>query len=170
MKLSELTEGIVRDALVECKGDLIATSRHLSIRPGRLNSYVRTVPALKITAAAMEQVKASPEYDSMTTATFKAEIEAVLTPMQYDALEEIYDLAMMGHNGNPGLAEVKLKAAIHLRGPTDQPRAPDSDGLFRELNQLYQQNAPRIKGIRTTLTVEMVAADQVGVPVIESLG
>lgn len=157
-RFGSLNEAGVRDILIQCQGDMIQAARRLRIRTGKLNSYIRTVPSLKTAWLAMERVKASPEYDTLTADSFRQEIDALISGMQLDALEEIYELAMMPVDYNPGMAEVKLKAAIHLRGPVGaNQNAGDIDGLFHELNQLYQTSAPRIKGMR--VQVEMVTHD-----------
>ena len=45
--------------------------------------------------------------------------------------------------------EVKLKAAIALRGaPEAKVQADSQSQVLAELNDLYQQNAPRIKSVR----------------------
>lgn len=68
------------------------------------------------------------------------------------ALDELHDLATMDHKDSAAMAKVKLQAAIALRGGEQRSVGDrEIDLALSELNQLYHQNAPRIKEIRQTV-------------------
>jgi hypothetical protein len=68
------------------------------------------------------------------------------------ALDELHDLATMDHKDSAAMAKVKLQAAIALRGGEHRSVGDrEIDLALSELNQLYHQNAPRIKEIRQTV-------------------
>jgi hypothetical protein len=71
---------------------------------------------------------------------------------QRDALDALYDLAMMPISENSMQNQVKLTAAAKLAGtlltPDNSGRDHELGKLLVELNESYQANAPRIRAIR----------------------
>jgi len=69
-------------------------------------------------------------------------------------------MAMMGFN-SAAMAEVKLKAAIALKGSgNDTVRNDGQSSILAELNQIYQTTAPRIKSVRVS-QIEFEQGEQV---------
>lgn len=77
-------------------------------------------------------------------------------------LDALHDLAAMPIDENSAQNQVKLAAAARLAGGLEGGGVGSEMGeAFRELNQLYQQNAPRLRVIRERTTVEMMPAEHV---------
>ena len=65
-----------------------------------------------------------------------------------EALDVIHEMAMMTYD-SAAMAEVKLKAAIALRGaPEAKVGTQDNGAVLAELNAIYQEAAPRIRTVR----------------------
>lgn len=145
----ELNETRVKEALIESRGDMIQASQALDIRPSKLGMFIRSVPSVAALWMEMEAVKATPEYETASQQWFENAIRARLAAYRFEGLEVIHELATTPHGENAAMADVRLKAAIQLRGASDGT-ASDAGGVLAELNQIYHANAPRIKSMRVT--------------------
>ena len=103
------------------------------------------------TVAAIDCVKRDPDYDRLSNDQFEDQLERLTKAYRVEALGIIHDLATipMTSELTAAMAEVKLKAAVQLLGANvDNSKNGDQMLVLQELNQLYQQSAPRIKSIR----------------------
>ncbi|KWB54169.1 hypothetical protein [Burkholderia ubonensis] len=152
MRAGLISEQGIKDALVEAKGDIFLASTALDCTAQELDRYIRTSSELQQFAAAIEKVKIDPAYSRMSAEQFENELADLTRAYKVVGLEELHGLATMDHKGSAAMAKVKLQAAISLRGG-EQRVAGDREieHALSELNQLYHQNAPRIKEIRQTV-------------------
>lgn len=151
MRSGLISEASIQAALTEAKGDLFLASCALDCTAQELDKYIRRSEVLQGFAATIEQVKRDPAYDRMSAEQFEGQVIALSRVYKLDGLNEIHKLAMMEFGDSAALAKVKLDAARALRGGGEHIGAGDAEATLLELNQLYQQNAPRIKEIRTTV-------------------
>lgn len=147
-----ISEQSIKDALVDAKGDIFLASTTLDCTAQELDRYIRASAELQQFAAAIEKVKIDPAYSRMSAEQFENELADLTRAYKVVGLEELHGLATMDHKGSAAMAKVKLQAAISLRGG-EQRVAGDREieHALSELNQLYHQNAPRIKEIRQTV-------------------
>ncbi|KVN18202.1 hypothetical protein WT09_11390 [Burkholderia stagnalis] len=147
-----ISEQGIKDALVDAKGDIFLASTTLDCTAQELDRYIRASVELQQFAAAIEKVKIDPAYSRMSAEQFENELADLTRAYKVVGLEELHGLATMDHKGSAAMAKVKLQAAISLRGG-EQRVAGDREieHALSELNQLYHQNAPRIKEIRQTV-------------------
>jgi ABC-type transport system involved in cytochrome bd biosynthesis fused ATPase/permease subunit len=143
-----ITEDTIKAALTQAKGDLFLSSCYLGVTARELDGYIRASDTLQGFVAAIAKVKQDPEYRKMSNEQFSDELERLTRAYHLEALEVIHGLAMESASSAAG-KEVQLKAAIALMGSAPQKQADTSQmATLQELNQLYQQSAPRIKSVR----------------------
>jgi hypothetical protein len=135
------------------RGDLFVAASYLHVRPRELDGYLRASESLQAFVSAMGRVKATPEYDRLSQEQFAEELDRLTRSYRLEALDVIYDIATLEDNGpepmSAAMMEVKLKAAIQLRGSVlESPATSQQSQIFNELNQAYQQAAPRIRSMR----------------------
>ena len=143
---NDLDEETVQHVLTKTRGDLIQSSRMLQCRASTLVDWIKSVPSVGALWSEIEKYKADPAFDNATQAQFEAEIRARSAIYRLDGLEVLHELAMAPHT-NASEADVRLKAAIQLRGLPDAGTG-GGDGILAELNTLYHSAAPRIKSMR----------------------
>ena len=140
----------IRDCLVLAKGDLFVAASYLGCTARELDGYIRASEELQGYVAAIGTVKADPNYDRMSTDQFVSQLDQLTRAFRVEAINVIHELATMPFD-SAAMAEVKLKAAVQLRGTgADAPQAGGQQAVLQELNDLYHQAAPRIKSIRVT--------------------
>ena len=143
-----VSEQTIRDALTSAKGDLFLASSYLGVTGRELDSYIRASEELQAFVAAIATVKQDPAYKKMSSEQFADELDRLTRGFRLEALDVIHELATMPFD-TAAMAEVKLKAAVQLRGAVaDTPKGGDQSAVLMELNQIYQQTAPRIKSVR----------------------
>lgn len=148
------TEQGVVEALMTARGDLFVAAAYLNIRPRDLDSYIRSSEQLQGFMAAIGHVKTSAEYNRMSNEQFADELERLTRSYRLDALNVIHQLATMTYD-SAALADVKLKAAIQLRGAAPETVSTASQtNILGELNRIYNETAPRIKSIRAAIQIE----------------
>jgi hypothetical protein len=148
LRMGLVSEQTIRDALTNAKGDLFIASSYLGVTGRELDSYIRASETLQAFVAAINTVKLDPAYKRMSGEQFADELERLTRGFRLEALDVIHELATMSYE-TAAMAEVKLKAAIQLRGAhTDQTTDNGQNAVLMELNQIYQQAAPRIKSVR----------------------
>lgn len=151
-----LDEVTVKMVLLRNKGDLILSAGEMCIRPSTLVNWIRSVPSVKNLWDEMEALKADTKFEAATAEQFAKEIANRAAIYRLDGLEVLHELATEDHDGVSAMAEIRLKAAIALRGATDY--VPTSgNNVLAELNTLYHANAPRIKSMRA---VQIEFADE----------
>lgn len=143
-----ITEPLLRDYLKEARGDLFIAASMAGCTPGQLRRCLRASPSLQVYYLAIERVKENGEFEKFSNDEFERALDAAAREYQYDGLEAIHEIATMRAD-TAALYEVKLKAAIALRGNAGGNQGGDTAAILAELNELYHRNAPRIKEIRT---------------------
>lgn len=144
----EISEDTIRKALTSARGDLFVAACYLACTGRELDSYIRSSETLQGFSAAIGKVKKDADYDKMSAEQFSERLETLTRSYKVEALDVIHELATMPFD-SAALAEVKLKAAVQLRGAhTEAPQTSTQQVVLQELNALYQQAAPRIKSIR----------------------
>jgi hypothetical protein len=144
-----ISEQLIRDSLTTAKGDLFIAASYLGVTGRELDGYIRASDELQGYVAAIATVKRDPDYDRMSADQFSGELERLTKGYRIEALDVIHELATMSYGESAALADVKLKAAIQLRGAhADAGPTGDQHAVLQELNLLYQQAAPRIKSVR----------------------
>ena len=150
LKQGLITEDAIRETLIKTRGDLFLTASYLDVTPRELDSYLRTSDTLRAFAEIVTEVKTSTEYDRLSAEQFRQQLETRTRTYQVEGLDVIHQLATMPFE-SAAMAEVKLKAAIQLRGVAGANSGDTTQAMvLAELNQLYQQAAPRIKSIRVS--------------------
>jgi hypothetical protein len=147
LSLDGLNEQIVKDVLVEMRGDLIRASEKMCVRPSKLVQWIKSVPSVSALWMEMEKVKSAPEFDRVSQAQFEEEIKVRTSAYKLEGLEVIHELATTDHKEVASMAEVRLKAAIQLRGAGENVSI-GGDTVLHELNALYHRAAPRIRSMR----------------------
>lgn len=149
-----ISEHSIKEALSEAKGDLFLAACALDCTAQELDKYIRRSSALQAFAAAVEQVKRDVNYDRMSAEQFENRCTDLTRAYRLDGIETLHTLATTDHGDSAALAKVRLEAAIALRGgPAHGSGNSEAEATLQELNQLYLQNAPRIKEIRQTVVV-----------------
>lgn len=161
IRLKNIDEAMIRKALTDCRGDLFRTAHHIGITPRELDGFVRHSSEMQALMMSIDQVKADPEYEKFSRESFQRELEELTRSYRHDGLAAIHELAtipMTDIMANASLADVKLKAAVQLRGSGSHSEGDsEAHGLLHELNQLYQTAAPRLKSLRAKVTLEISA-------------
>ena len=155
-----LSEEVVCRALTKHRGDLILASESIGKRPSQLVRYIKSVPSVEATYLAIEQVKASGEFNAKAQAAFEQEVRSRAVAYKLDGLEVIHEIAVTPHT-SAAEGDVRLRAAIQLRGIADAAPAGTSD-VLAELNSIYHQMAPRIKTMRIAAQIEFSEDPQPG--------
>lgn len=162
-----ISEQSIKEALAEAKGDIFLASSTLDCTAQELDRYIRASAELQNFAAAIEKVKIDPAYSRMSAEQFENELSDLTRAYRVVGIEELHDLATMDPKDSAAMAKVKLQAAIALRGGQQQVGGDrEIEHALSELNQLYHQNAPRIKQVRQT-TITFENGQEVSRPVIE---
>lgn len=144
----EITEVSVINALLSTRGDIFLTSQYLGCTAREVDSYLRASEGMMAFYLAIDKVKKDEGYEKMSVDQFEDRLDTLTRAYKVDAIDVIHGLAMMPFE-NAAMADVKLKAAIELRGSSVQKAANNGDSaILSELNALYQTSAPRIKTIR----------------------
>ena len=155
LRRGDISENNVKESLLKARGDIFIASSYLSITPRELDRYIRTSDELQLFTGSIESVKQNAEYDKLSNEQFKRQLDNKTKSFKLDALDVIYDIATMDQGSigeipmTAAMYEVKLKAAIKLRGNDDEKSVNnDHLNILTELNNQYLQTAPRIKSIR----------------------
>lgn len=147
-----ITEDRFRECLLAARGDLYIASQMLGMTALRLDRAIRASESLRTFWLALEQVKGADAYDRLSQEQLEHQVNTALTFYRADALAALHDLATMSHDGNAGLAQVKLLAAQRLAGSAGELGAgSDLEQTLRHLNSEYEKTAPRIREIRQTV-------------------
>lgn len=151
------TEDNAKAAILEARGDLFFASQMLGVTAIRLQ---RAIQVSQILQACLETVKAVGK--GVSREEIEKLIEERVALYRASGLDALHDLATMPISKNSAQNQVKLAAAARLAG--SQEHSASGDGMadtLRELNQSYQENAPRLRVTRERLTIETVPADRV---------
>lgn len=146
-------------ALVEARGDLFVAAQILQVTALRLSRAIQVSPTLQGT---MDYLSGLDKRRSVTDAQIHEAIALRMGLYRVAGLDALHDLATMPINENSAQNQVKLAAAARLAGGLEAGGAGGEMGdTFRELRELYESHAPRLRVVRerTTTTVEMVPKD-----------
>jgi hypothetical protein len=149
-----LDETQVSQALKDNKGDLILTHQVLGVSFGRLHMFIRCIPSLRRLVKEIERMKLEDQYDQLSNDQFRDEINARTMAYELDGLDTIHELATREHGENASMAQVRLAAAIQLRGPQTSHQSGMA-GILEELNAAYLATASRVKGLRANATIHL---------------
>ena len=148
LRAGTVTTSAISEALLSARGDLFVAASILGVTGRELDGYIRASEELQGFAAAICTVKASGDYKRLSDEQFADELERLTKGYRIEALDVIHEMATMTYD-SAAMAEVKLKAAIALRGaPEVKAGSQDNGAVLAELNAIYQQAAPRIKTVR----------------------
>lgn len=154
MRSGLISEYSIKQALTDAKGDIFLAACALDCTAGELDKYIRRSADLQSFAAAVEQVKRDVNYDRLSAEQFENRCAELTRVYKLDGIETLHELATSPHGDSAALAKVRLEAAIALRGgPSHGGGNSEQEATLAELNQLYLQNAPRIREIRQTVVV-----------------
>lgn len=144
-----ISQDTIANALSTARGDLFVAACYLGVTARELDGYIRADEALQFHVAAIAKVKADPEYDKISNEQFSKKLEHLTRAYRIEALDILHEMATMPMPESAAMADVKLKAAVQLRGvQKEEHRGEDHSQVLVELNQLYAQAAPRIRSIR----------------------
>lgn len=154
-----VTEDSMKRALIEARGDIFVASQLLGITAIRLDRAIAISEVLK---AARLEAKAHQANDAISEAEISQAVDRRVALYRVAGLDALHDLATMPIDENSAQNQVKLAAAARLAGPADnQSGSGDFASILRELNDSYQENAPRLRVTRERLTVETVPAERI---------
>ena len=143
-----VTTEAISEALLGARGDLFVAASILGVTGRELDGYIRSSEELQTFSAAIGSMKASADYKRLSDEQFADELERLTKGYRIEALDVIHEMATMTYD-SAAMAEVKLKAAIALRGaPEVKAGTQDNGAVLAELNAIYQSSAPRIKTVR----------------------
>lgn len=143
-----ISEDSITEALLQARGDLFVAASILGVTGRELDSYIRASEPVQAFAAAIDTVKRDVEYEKLSASQFAEELDRLTRGYKLEALDIIHEIALLPAN-TAAMAEVKLKAAVELRGSqTTQVTGGNQAGILQELNLEYQQSAQRIKSVR----------------------
>lgn len=152
-----LTEENAKAALIEARGDIFIASQLLYIPLLRLTRAIEASPILQATRSAIADL---PKHNLSHEEIHQA-VEQRVSLYRVVGLDALHDLATMPIDENSAQNQVKLAAAARLAGTTESSGAGDLADTLRQLNDAYQQNAPRLRVIRERTTIETLPAERV---------
>ena len=148
LRAGHVTTEAISQALMDARGDLFVAASIIGVTGRELDAYIRSSEELQVFAHAIGQVKSNGDYKRLSDEQFSDELERLTKGYRLEALDVIHDMATMSFD-SAAMAEVKLKAAIALRGaPEVKQGSNDTSAVLAELNDLYAQSAPRIRTVR----------------------
>lgn len=139
------------EALTLAHGDIFIASQLLEITSVRLNRAIGVSPKLQAALKILTKTKAGADEQ-----TVRAAIEERLLLYRAVGLDALHDLAAMPIDENSAQNQVKLAAAARLAGNTGSTGDSGIEDTLRELNQAYQQHAPRLRVVRERTTIETI--------------
>jgi len=151
-----ITEESIRDALIESRGDIFIASQLLRVTAVRLDRAIQVSPLLRECIATVKEHAGS----GVTDESIRAALDRRLSFYRVVGLDALHDLATMPIDENSAQNQVKLAAAARLAGSVESGGGSEAEGILRELNQSYQQNAPRLRVIREKTTIETIPAER----------
>ena len=151
---SELSEDILKTALIEARGDLFIAATSLRISPIRMQRAISLSPLLSVALGECQKNVAS---DSNTlSAAVDSAIAQRLAVYRVVGLDSLAELATMPIDENSAQNQVRLAAAARLAGsPEHSSGGGEMGDIMRSLNDAYHANAPRIRVTRERMTVEV---------------
>jgi len=150
------TEALAKEALIEARCDIFIASQLLGVTAIRLDRAIRVSPLLRQTVETVKELGSG-----VSDQVIQSAIDARMSLYRVAGLDALHDLATMPIDENSAQNQVKLAAAARLAGGLEGGVFGGEMGeALRELNQLYQTNAPRLRVIREKTTVEIEPLDE----------
>lgn len=146
----------MKTALIESRGDIFVAAQLLGVTALRLNRAIQLSPLLQSTLDVIEATGkgASPKQ-------IEEAIALRVSLYRVDGLDALHDLAVMPIDTNSAQNQVKFAAAAKLvEGVSGGSSSGELEGIFRELRETYQQEAPRLRVIREKTTVEVMPGER----------
>lgn len=150
-----ITEDSIKEALIEARGDIFVASQLLQVTAIRVNRAISVSQVLQETMAGVKE-----SGKGATEAQIHEAIAHRLAIYRVVGLDALHDLATMPIDANSAQNQVKLAAAARLAGTVEPGSGIETGDILRELNQAYQQNAPRLRVIREKTTIETIPAER----------
>lgn len=145
----DISEDTLSRTLIDVQGDIFLAASYSGCTVRKMDEYIRRSPFLQSLVANIRQVKADPEYERSSAEQFAAELERRQQMYRIEAVDEIHALAMQPMSENAAMMDVKLKAAVALKGKDATVVVNDERAnILAELNRQYLENAPRVKSVR----------------------
>ena len=145
------TEEDAKRALIESRGDIFVASQLLGVTTIRLDRAIRLSKVLEFALTESRQAKSG-----VTDEDIHEAIERRIALYRVDGLDALHDLATMPIDQNSAQNQVKLAAAARLAGGLEGgATGGEMAETFRDLRELYQKNAPRLRVTRERMTVEV---------------
>jgi hypothetical protein len=160
--LISLSEDGMKSALIEARGDLFVASQMLGVTALRLDRAVRLSQDLQAVYLSLRDIRQeNTEFEKMAVDDLERAVQHRLALYRVSGLDALHDLATMPIDDNSAQNQVKLAAAARLAGPTEGLTGGGEVGeTLRALNDLYHQNAPRIRIVRERMTVELAPGER----------
>ncbi len=150
------TEESAKRALIEARGDIFIASQLLRITAIRLD---RAIQVSEVLRTVLDEVKK--HSSSVSDADLHSAIAQRIALYRVTGLDALHDLAAMPIDENSAQNQVKLAAAARLAGGLEGGGSGgEMAETFRELSELYQKHAPRLRVIRERTTVELSVPDE----------
>lgn len=155
-----LTEERAHEVLVKARGDIFITAQLLKISVIQLRHFIKGSTTLQKAVQATQEKAVEGDVTALSDQQYADAIADRERLYRIVALDAIHDLAVMPISDKSSQNSVKLAAASRLAGPTAQESASTEIAeTLRQLNDAYQSQAPRIKLVRETVTIERPSAD-----------
>jgi hypothetical protein len=159
---SELSEDLLKQSLIDARGDLFIAATTLRISPLRMQRLIQAAPVLSVALSAIldapEESKSHPAFSQIVEQAIAERVSAY----RVVGLDSLYELATMPISENSANNQVKLGAAANLVGSTaNNVGGNEMADTLRALNEAYNISAPRIRITRERLTVDMSTQENV---------
>ncbi len=152
-----ITEQSIKEALIEARGDIFIAGQLLQVTAIRIQRAIQVSAVLQATQDAIPKISKGLPLEQLRDA-----VEQRLTLYRVVGLDALHDLAAMPIDANSAQNQVKLAAAARLAGETASAGGSgEFEATLRELNQAYQQTAPRLRVIREKTTIETIPAERI---------
>lgn len=146
-------EAQAKQCLIEARGDIFIASQMLNATPTRLNRAIQVSAVLQSTLSTIQTVGKGVSEDAIREA-----VDARIALGRVVGLDSLIDLASMPIDPNSAQNQVKLMAASRLAGGLEHgSTGGELADTFRELSELYQKHAPRVRLVRERVSVEISA-------------
>ncbi len=159
--IQALTEDGIKTALIEARGDIFVASQMLGVTALRIHRAIRVSGQLQTVATEISERKADPSFEKLSTEALESSVRERQSLYRDVGLDAQHDLATMPIDDNSAQNQVKLSAAARLAGSSDAGTGGNEIAdTLRALNEAYQSNAPRIRIVRQTLSVEVASGER----------
>lgn len=150
-----LTEDSAKQCLIEARGDIFIASQMLGITATRLNRAIQVSATLQAVVDAIQASGKGASEESLREA-----VNARISIGRVVGLDGLIDLASMPIDANSAQNQVKLQAAARLAGGLEHgSTGGELADTFRELSDLYQKHAPRVRLVRERVILEVSAPE-----------